>query len=306
MSIEFRAVGPADEAKALDLWGRAFLPGRGYFDRYFRDDPWYREGDCLGAWDGERLVSAVHLCRRPVEWAGRTLWCGAIANVATDPEYRRRGLSRELLRLVIRRMEESEIDFSMLFTGQFGHYGALGWEQVHTPCATVELAEKLPEPALRVEEQAGEYGAAAELYWQVPPRPLLLHRPEQYYRGWVGWNWRHYGVRLLTHPEAGFAAVRVDGDALEVAEWHAMDGEAERELLLAAAREARAAGKSRLSLAALPYCGSLSLLAELGKPEVREGGHMMLRTVRLGPREYEEILSLYAAGDAVWWPSDAF
>src|SRR3982751_5878395 len=112
-----RPIGPSDYLQALELWDIAFTPGRAYFERYFRDDPWYQEGDCVGAFEGERLVSAVHLCRRPLEWAGRTVWCGAIANVATHPDFRRLGLSRDLLRLTTQRMETEGMDFSMLFTG---------------------------------------------------------------------------------------------------------------------------------------------------------------------------------------------
>jgi predicted N-acetyltransferase YhbS len=308
MPLEMRPIQPGEYPLALDLWDLAFTPGRSYFERYYRDDPWYQEGDSLGAFDGERLVSAVHVCRRPLEWAGRTLWCGAIANVATHPDYRRQGLSRDLLRLAIRRMEATGLDFSMLFTGQYGHYAALGWEQVVTPRASVTLADPAPIPSgLAVE--AAVYGPAAELYWKTPPRPLLLHRPEQYFRGWVEWEWRQRRSRLLWNDEAGYAVLGFPegaGKGAELVEWFPMDGEAEVALLRGAAALARQEGRAMLRLAALPYYGGAALLQELGEAAVEQAPSMMLRNLRLAPEEYAELTRLYQSGDAACWPSDGF
>lgn len=304
MEPVFRPLTPADQEAALALWDQVFKPGRGYFERYFNDDPWYRQGDSFGAWDGEQLVSAVHVCRRPLEWAGQTVWCGAIANVATREEYRRRGLSRELLRLAVDRMEATGMDFSMLFTGTFHHYAALGWEQVLVPQATVTLA---PAPDAEPEIKA-DGGSPEELYWQCPPTPLLLQRPERYFRGWVGWNWEQWQARVLAHPDHGYAALRLPTEASRPArllEWRAMDPESEQALLRAAARAALRAGQERLTLP-LPYFGGAPALALLGAAEIGTAGDMMLRNVRLSEADYAEIKRLYATGDATWWPADGF
>ena len=306
MSIRYGALAENEQPLALRLWDDTFKPGAGYFERYFRDDPWYREGDCFAAWDGERLAAAVHLCRRPLEWAGRTLWCAAVANVATAPEYRRRGLSRDLLRLALERMSADAMDFSMLFTGQFGHYGVLGWERTLRPKVDLHLAERLPGLDFEMAHEKGVV-TLASAYWQVPPRPLLLHRPEGYYRGWVGWEWAEHRATVLGHPEAGFAAVCLPGEQTAfVIEWHAMDAAAELRLISAAAHFGKAAGKTLLRLPAIPYYGGVRSLEELGRPEVGELEHMMLRNVSMAPEEYAELRRLYASGDAVWWPSDAF
>jgi predicted N-acetyltransferase YhbS len=55
---------------------------------------------------------------------------GGIGNVATDPDYRGRGLSTQLLKDVIRVMKREGFDFSVLFTGICDFYARLGWRSV--------------------------------------------------------------------------------------------------------------------------------------------------------------------------------
>lgn len=309
----YRSVRPNDYPQTLDLWDVAFTPGRAYFERYFQVDPWYREGDCFGAFEGNRLVSAVHVCRRPVEWAGRTLWCGAIANVATHPDFRRQGLSRDLLRMAIEMMERDSMAFSMLFTGSFGHYGALGWEQVHTPQRVINWDGIQASRHSGVQEDIAVcdavVGEATESYWKAPPRPLLLHRPEVYFRGWVEWNWRQQSARLLASEGAGYAVFVVPDRKerhLRITEWAAMDAEGESALFRKAAELAADAGFSSLELGKRPYYLTDADLKQLGSVTPETEPHMMLRRIALPQAEYAEVKRLYAAGDAAWWPADGF
>lgn len=308
----YRSVRPNEYLQALDLWDVAFTPGRAYFRRYFQVDPWYREGDCFGAFEGDLLVSAVHVCRRPVEWAGRTLWCGAIANVATHPDFRRQGLSRDLLRLAIRLMERDRMDFSMLFTGSFGHYGALGWEQVHTPQRVISWDGVQGFGQSGVQEISvsdAVVGPATQSYWKAPARPMLLHRPESYFRGWVEWNWRQAQTSLLENANAGYAVFVLPDQHHrhpQVSEWAAMDAVGELALFGRAAGLAADAGFSNLKLENRPYYLSDAELAALGDVSTQTEPHMMLRRIALSEPEYTELKRLYAAGDAAWWPADGF
>ncbi|HTE20047.1 MAG TPA: GNAT family N-acetyltransferase, partial [Armatimonadota bacterium] len=301
MAPTYAPITPGERDEAHALWTSVFGAPLGYFQRYFDVDPWYREGDSFGARVEGRLVSAVHLCRRPVEWKGRTLWCGAIANVATYPEYRRQGLSRELLRLTIARMEETGMDFSMLFTGTHAHYAPLGWEQVHTPVATVTLSVEAAQPTT-VPEPARVDEAHLRLYSSTP-RPLQLSRPEPYFNGWTGWSWTHWNAQGLLNDSHGYAVLRIPEEAEHPArlmEWAAADAESERELLLEAAHIARARGKERLQLEALPAHGSAAALRELGTVQVDTTGGMMLCNGTLPDADYWEVVRLYASGEAVW------
>ena len=51
--------------------------------------------------DAGRIVSAVHICRRTVACGDFRLTMGGIANVATLPEYRGKGLNTACLRAAI-------------------------------------------------------------------------------------------------------------------------------------------------------------------------------------------------------------
>jgi len=302
----FRALTDADREAALTLWDRCFGPGRDYFDRYFgAADPWNRVGDTVGAWAEGRLVSAAHVCRRPVEWGGRTLLCGAIANVATDPDFRRRGLSRELLRLLITRMESEGFDYSLLFTGAYGHYEPLGWAQTVVPRAVVSLTSTLPpDPGLPLLEGTD----CAALYAALPGRPLRTARPAAYQTGWVEWNWRELGAAVFGSPEVGFGVVGPAKEAPDRAclyEWHARNAATEAALLLAAAHRARVLGRTELSLLALPAYGAASL-RPLGEVRPEHGVHGMLRNVGLSDAEFAEVRRCYASGEAVWWYCEAF
>ena len=70
----------------------------------------------------ERIVScvAIYPCTvRSNEW---DLKIGGIGGVATDPEYRRRGLAGRNLEDCLRVMEEEEFDLSILWTGINDYY----------------------------------------------------------------------------------------------------------------------------------------------------------------------------------------
>jgi predicted N-acetyltransferase YhbS len=315
MNPVFRPVRTEEQDAALALWETVFSPDRDYFARYFRADPWHQDGDCLGAWVDGQLASAVHLCRRPLSWDGRALLCGAIANVATLAEYRRQGLSRELLSRLIRRMEEDGFAFSMLFTGSHRHYAALGWEQVRTPRPAVTV--RRDSPPLRMAERvnvvrgrgADALALCSPLYEQSVWRPLHFQRPDLYFRGWVGWSWGRWAPTTALLPDLGYAVSRIPEDAGSIArvlEWRAASFPTEALLLAQAVEEASRAGRERIVFEGLPQHGGLDALRELGEVEAGTSGGMMLRNVSLAEEDYREIVRLYGAGEAVWWPSDGF
>jgi predicted N-acetyltransferase YhbS len=305
VTATLRPVEPAEHGQALALWQTVFGAMPGYFERYYDADPGYRPGDTLGAWDGGRLVSAVHLCRRPAAWRGGALLCGGIANVATLPEFRRQGLSRRLLEQTIVKMEAEGFAYSLLGTGVHGHYAALGWEPARGLQAMLTPA---PPPAPDAVWTPVEAAAPLEALYPFSPRPLQFARDDRYFDGWAAWNWRRPGVSLLTRPGQGYAVLELAADAeyATLLEWRAADEASERALIGAAAAEALGRGRTSLGLTALPQYGGEALLRSLGGVQRHVDGGGMIRRVGLSPEEYAPVRAAYASGEAAWWPADGF
>lgn len=309
-AVELRAVSLKEQAQALALWQAVFNTPPGFFERYYdaSADPLFQEGDTLGAWNTGRLVSAMHLCRRPMIWGSGTLLCGAIANVATLPEARRQGLSRRLLELAIQKMEKERFDFSLLGTGVPDHYAALGWEKTLSPRFTIHPFFDGFSSEVAVHWQPLENCEALTAIDAAAPRPLQFVRPDPYWRRWVLWNLGRLPSLWCLRQENGYLLLSVPGDEspLFVPEWRAMDAAGEQELLQAAASEAVRRQRA-LNLDAVPQHLPLEFLNTLGTVIVRaEEGGSMLRNVYLPDQEYKDIRQAYRSGIAAWWFGDAF
>lgn len=127
----FRAIRSSEFEDCLDLWEKVFSPvPRSLFIPYFHGDPWYRRAYTRVCEEDGRIVSAVQVVERRVYIGSAELVMGGIGNVATDPDYRGRGLNTQLLKDIIRVMKREGMDFSVLFTGIHDFYARLGWRSV--------------------------------------------------------------------------------------------------------------------------------------------------------------------------------
>jgi predicted acetyltransferase len=253
------------------------------------------------------MVSAVHVCRRPLEWNGRTVLCGGIANVATHPDYRSRGLSGELLKMSVAHMEREGFDFSFLGTGLHGHYARYGWEQVDlpryrvTPHGDARPGRLAPEPA--------RHDAAVQAIYAHEARPLQLSRPERYFEKWVPCFWSKGTTEILLLAGRAYAVTRHGEEPdkpLEVVEWRAADADSEREILAEAAAHARTLGRTQVKFEGHPRHGGVAALEALGAVEADPDKWHMTRQIHLSDSDYAEVKRLYDSGAANWWPGDGF
>lgn len=120
----------ADDREAvLDLLEHAFSV-RELFERYFDFDPGFSYSDLLLAVDAGRPLSCVQIFAKPIRLQGERVLLGGIGSVATRESARGGGLASELLREAIPRMRARGMALSLLFTGRFGFYERLGWQQI--------------------------------------------------------------------------------------------------------------------------------------------------------------------------------
>ncbi len=112
----------SDYAEAMDLWKKSKGIGlkgdsRASLARYLRRNP----GFSLAAVSGTRLVGTVlggHDGRR-----------GIIAHLAVDPEFRRRGLGRELVGRCLRKLEKAGIPRTYAMVFKTNRAGSLFWKR---------------------------------------------------------------------------------------------------------------------------------------------------------------------------------
>lgn len=137
MSCEFRALRESEMQEHAELIYASYHQDDPYRDRpeserlwwltSVRHDPyWDLDQTRVCVLDGH-LVSTVTNFRRDMYCAGRVARTSAIGSVATHPDFRGRGLAREVLADSIRWMEDQKLDFSFLF-GKYEVYGGSGWE----------------------------------------------------------------------------------------------------------------------------------------------------------------------------------
>ena len=99
-----------------------------------RESPFFY-ADHYGAFEdnGETLMSQLAVYHFESRFAGQWVPSNGVGDVATFPQYRGRGYSRELFHHALRRMKEQGEVFSYLYPFHNGFYRRFGYELVHEP-----------------------------------------------------------------------------------------------------------------------------------------------------------------------------
>jgi predicted acetyltransferase len=130
-TIEIRpAVNRQEVEQAYDIWGTVFPEDRSFFQERLDLDADYALDTTWLAFVNGRLAAAVQLFPYRMRWGSVELKAGGIGNVATLPEFRRRGLAQQLLRRQCGYMRTRGYDLSLLMTGINPFYEQLGWRTV--------------------------------------------------------------------------------------------------------------------------------------------------------------------------------
>ncbi|HHX41625.1 MAG TPA: GNAT family N-acetyltransferase [Armatimonadetes bacterium] len=127
-----RSPRSSDEVAAqAEVAAAAFGPGalnEPWQDRYRAVEQLFGRDAFLVLEEEGRFVSACTCLPAPV-WVGdRRLTLGAVGGVATLPDYRGRGYAGELMRAVVRRMQELGLAASALWPFSYAYYRKFGWD----------------------------------------------------------------------------------------------------------------------------------------------------------------------------------
>ncbi len=202
---------------------RTFLADPEWWLKGAQADPYYRpEQTRVMVMDG-RLVASVTNYTRDVYADGRVAKVGCIGSVCTHPDYRRRGLVRQVLAESIAWMEQSGYHWSFLF-GKEDVYGGSGWRIVTAfeLIADLRLRGDAPTDAqVRPADPEQDVATLADIYERfnrTMTGPIV--RTEAYWRqrvlrGRFGRTPAYYLVELGGWPIGYFAGA--DGHVNEIA-----------------------------------------------------------------------------------------
>jgi predicted acetyltransferase len=129
--VTVRALEPGDGTDALlDLRVRAFGPvAPGVRDQWQAEqEPVIKDGRCLGAFAGSRLVAVARFHDMTQWWNGRAVPMAGVAGVMVAPEERGRGVGRTLVTELLGLIAERGYPLSVLFPSTLPIYRSLGWE----------------------------------------------------------------------------------------------------------------------------------------------------------------------------------
>lgn len=172
-----RMVFPQDEA--------------GYYWSFLRFDPFFHPQDVWLAEDGKEVVSCLWILRRFFSDGEKTLLGGGVANVATHPAFRGKGLASQLLEEAIGAARREDFSFLILVTEIPAFYERFGFRNYQKWVGQVE-----PEGKERVELVRARAGEILEEYgaFYRKRRLLVPVRNHSYLRGLERWN--RYSARF--------------------------------------------------------------------------------------------------------------
>lgn len=169
--IEERLLGAADDAEIAALVNAAFGPefgGRSHFQQ--------RHHLRLVLREEGRIVAHAALLFRAIAVGGEVIDIAGLAEVATDPAFRGRGLASRVVEAAIAEARRSLAEFFLLF-GSAKLYAAQGLVAVNNPLTWVDLGGGASGP---VKQGAGEGLMVLELGdrgWDATaPVDLLGHK----------------------------------------------------------------------------------------------------------------------------------
>ncbi|CAF0761570.1 unnamed protein product [Adineta steineri] len=308
-SIIYRYVEKHEQQHAVDLWCPIFKTNFNVEKSYFSLDasPNYEEGDTLGAWYNDKLISTLHI-RRLILFSNennKKYLCGGITNVATREEYRNHGFSRHLLQMG---------------TGRPNHYSVFGWEQVPQPIKIIIQWKTISSLDIDVvwrpisDLSSEDFELLHKIHSNNPRIYQIVRTPSTIFQHWVKMRWEsnHAIVCLYEHKEEqGYVVIgKSDNEAdICVLEWQAPNRNLEQKLLSLAVTEIRQRYESKkvICLFALPKYMTIEDLTQwAGPPQIGINQEIMMRNIRLPKEIYEKIKISYSNGSTVFWSGDYF
>jgi len=126
--MECRPISPREVSQAKALWKQAFQDSNAYINHNFTYN--IDLTFSLGLFDNSRLASMLFMLPKTLTCCDKEILTFFIAGVATDKEYRMRGLARDLLENARRFLFEKNIPVVFLYPFNHEFYKKLGFHTI--------------------------------------------------------------------------------------------------------------------------------------------------------------------------------
>ena len=268
MKTEIRTVSKHIYNEVLDLLARSYGEDDDYFRRQHMGDPSYSHDQGSVLLEDGKIVSHVQVYDKVMRYGAGRIPFGGIADVATDPEHRRKGHAAKLLENAVEHMKQHDLPLSLLFTGTQSLYEQAGWHVVPSTVLEADVpAEAKPGPRAYILKPFEESQVRVLAgYWDQAMSNLVgpLDRSVEYFQRQPEWLEKQWGdvewdvIHRVGHP-AGFVRTAVTGDTLGLLD---VCGTSDEVIQVACARAVRRAVDSG--------CRKIEGRVAPGSPLVRE------------------------------------
>ncbi len=132
-NFSMRLLSADEQYKILPLWQECFPD---YWEQLAVTNgriPY--EEISFAAFDGEKVIAHCGIIPYEIWCGGQVYRMGGIASVATDPDYRKRGIAAGLCGFAAQWAGENGFDSLPLYTGFFRVYEVAGWRKLDVPPA---------------------------------------------------------------------------------------------------------------------------------------------------------------------------
>lgn len=182
--------------KVKALWRLCFNDSEEFVDLYFRLR--YSNEVNIALQSGEEVIAALQMLPYPLAFGGKEIPTAYVSGACTHPDYRNRGVMRELLSQAFARMWHEGVVLSTLIPAEpwlFDYYARSGYA-----------------PLFRYEKRVFKAGEERQASGSPEVNGLLLHSTDRYEEKafkYLDWKLRERSCCVL-HPKKDFEVVLAD------------------------------------------------------------------------------------------------
>ncbi len=148
----------------------------------------------------------MHICRLTLQDNDQTYLCGGIANVATLPDYRERGISRHLLEQAVDKTKNDGFHLAILYSARHSHYQYVGYEQCSlSRRLLIDLIKTIDDLSIssKFDWKPADVDEKIINIYAKQPGILQLDRSPAFFEGCVNYKWQQDQAILPVIPDQG-------------------------------------------------------------------------------------------------------